>query len=90
MAQKEETAEQFTAPLRAVPIRPRQLKVRADLQKQLHDGKLEAARRGIETDETSILNQFIEEAFQWWLAQKRSAESSSEPVPDPTTKRKRS
>jgi hypothetical protein len=89
MAQKEDAAEGIAEfPVRGVEVRNRHLRIRSDFQERLREAKLDfqVRFRGLETDETTILNQFLEEQLEAWIAKKLAPE---EPPPDSTTKRKR-
>lgn len=58
-------------PIRAVPQRPRPLRLKPDHQDRLRDAKLDlGARYRIETNENAILDQFFDEAFEVWLESK--------------------
>lgn len=76
------TEEQSEAPVRSAAGQKKPLRLLPSNQERLRDAKLDlGARHRVETDESTILNQFFEEAFDSWLRTKLE--------PTPNAKRKR-
>jgi DNA-binding transcriptional LysR family regulator len=63
--------EENEAPIKGVTVKPKPLRLLPANQERLRDAKLDlGARHRVETDESTILNQFFEEKFEPWLREK--------------------
>lgn len=72
------TAAGGEAPVRAAAGQKKPLRLLPANQERLRDAKLDlGARHRVETDESTILNQFFEEAFDPWLKSKLGPTSST-------------
>lgn len=71
MQKEAATPEPSAVPIRTAPSKPRPLQVWPDNQDRLRDAKRRlCAAFNVESNETLLLNQFIEERLDEWVSQK--------------------
>jgi hypothetical protein len=69
--QTEAVEQDDAAPIRTLPARPRPLRVRPENQDRLRDAKRRlSALFNVETDESLLLNQLLEERLEEWVREK--------------------
>jgi hypothetical protein len=78
------------APVRVSKTRPQLARLKPEQQDHLRERRLVLqARFRIETDDSQILQQFFDEAFDGWADQKESAQPTALPTPEKSRRGKK-